>query len=81
MGFLTLVTSLILICISVVTFLLKPDQITKLNLTQNWSRAIAMVILIAGLWLLLHYFGEKTTTNILNDLMKKINLQKEEKTA
>lgn len=81
MGFLTLVTSVILICISVVMFLFNPEQIAKLNLTQNWTRAIAMVILISGFWLLLHYFGEKATNNILNDLLKKIKLQTEEKKA
>ena len=81
MGFLTLVTSLVLICASVVIFLLKPEQINKLNLTQNWTRAIAMIILVAGLWLLLHFFGEKATNNIIADLMSKVAIKKEEKTA
>jgi 4-amino-4-deoxy-L-arabinose transferase-like glycosyltransferase len=74
MGLLSLVTSVALVVISVFIFLLKQEQLTKLNLSRNWSRGIAMAFLLAGLWLLLQYFSEKTTNNIISDVMKKIKL-------
>ena len=71
MGLILLVLSLLLVFVSVVIMTLREDLLTKLNLDRKWARIIGVVVLIAGLWVFLHYLGEKTASNLL----KKFTLQ------